>query len=120
MARKPKRVKPEVSDYAQDIIKRIEECEIVVGELDASRVWQIVQKDLEEQRKQLDDFWQNITDTDKLQKARELKMATLHILNLKDKYKEELDARKKELGEYESPDKVIKKDYDTEGIENGR
>mgnify|MGYP001172711930 CR=1 FL=1 len=75
----------------------------------------IIQKDLQVQRQMLDDNWQEIAQPDKLQKARELKFATLHILNLKEKYKEELEARKKELSIYQNTDTKIPKDYDLEG-----
>lgn len=110
---RPKKVDiPLDNDYEQQLIQRIGECEIVINELDNSGVWKIVQKDLQEQRQMLDDNWQEITEPDKLQKARELKHATVHILNLKENYKEELEAKQKELKVLQSPETVVIKDYD--------
>lgn len=117
MRGRPRKVKiPLTKDYQSELIQRIGECENVVNELDNSSIWQIVQKDLELQRKILDNNWQEITEPDKLQKARELKFATLHILNLKEKYQEELEAKKKELETYQNVDTNIPKDYDLEGV----
>jgi hypothetical protein len=113
---RPKKVKiPLTKDYETELVQRIGECENVVNELDNSFIWKIIQKDLEVQRKMLDDNWQEIVEPEKLQKARELKFATLHILNLKEKYKEELEAKKKELGTYQNVAEEIPKDYDMEG-----
>ncbi len=114
---------PLKNNYITELKQRIEECEKVIFELDNSPVWQIVLKDLEAQRKMLDDNWQEITDPLKLQKARELKFAVLHILNLKQKYTDELKDKKRELKQFQSLDKEIPKDYDLEsnyegGVEN--
>ncbi len=112
---RPKKVSKVIpDDYQQQLINRIGECEIVISELDNTGVWKIVQKDLQEQRQMLDDNWQEITEPDKLQKARELKHATVHILRLKDSYKEELEAKKKELATYQNVKEEIPKDYDLE------
>ena len=112
---RPRKVKiPLTSDYQSGLVDRIGECETVVNELDNSNVWHIVQKDLQIQRQMLDDNWQEIDTPEKLQKARELKFATLHILNLKEKYKDELEQKKKELESYENRDTKITKDYDLE------
>lgn len=113
-----KRVKPKVDipldDPESDLIKRISDCSRVVDELESSPVWKIVQDDLEYQRQQIDDRWQEIVDPQKIQEVRVLKMATMHILNLKHKYKEELDALETELDKLRNTDKEIIKDYDTE------
>lgn len=117
MKRRPRKVKiPLTKDYESELVQRIGECENVVNELDNSYIWKVIQKDLEVQRKMLDDNWQEIIEPDKLQKARELKFATLHILNLKEKYKEELEAKKKELKTYQNVAEEIPKDYDLEGV----
>jgi len=62
----------------------------------------------------LDNNWQEILDPEKLQKARELKMATLHILMLKDKYQEELTYCGNELDKLHNKGTKITKDYDPE------
>ena len=101
-------------DVISQLVDRISECQRVVDELDGSAVWNILNKDLEVQRRLLDDNWQDITDPLRLQKARELKFATLHILSLKNKYADELKDRQKELKQEQSLDKEILKDYDLE------
>lgn len=111
--RRKSKVRAVPKEYEDGVINRINECQVVIGDLDNSPVWRIVKKDLEEQRQMLDDNWQEIVEVDKLQKARELKMATLHILNLKTKYEDELRARQKELKDIQSTDTNIIKDYDT-------
>lgn len=117
MKGRPRKVKiPLTKDYESELVRRIGECENVVNELDNSGIWRIIQADLQVQRKMLDDNWQEITEPDKLQKARELKFATLHILNLKEKYQEELEAKKKELATYQNVAEEIPKDYDLETV----
>ena len=103
-------------EYRDRIIRRIAECEEVIRDLEGSAAWRVVVADMERQRKYLDDHWQDITDEQKLQKARELKFAVLHILNLKKKYEEELEGLKKELEAIDKPEEVIAKDYDNETI----
>lgn len=100
------------SNEADLIVNRIAECQTVINEIDNSPLWRIVLKDMEGQRKFLDDAWQEITDSEKLQKARELKFATLHILRLKQKYEEELNARREDLRKYENIKTEVIKDYD--------
>ena len=120
MARKRKSKSiPLQNDELQEIINRIAECETVINEIDNSGLWKIVIKDMEEQRRMLDDNWQEITDSEKLQKARELKFATMHILTLKLKYEEELKAKQKELEQLQNLETEVIKDYDTETITGG-
>ncbi len=106
--------KPLTEGYSQELVNRIEECEIVINELDNSMVWKIVQKDLLQQKQMIDDNWQDLVDPDKLQKARELKFATMHVLSLKDKYSEEFKCKQKELQTYQNLETNIPKDYDLE------
>ena len=112
--KKKKRIITPADDYESKLVKRIEECQLVINEIDASPLWQIVLKDMEVQRKMLDDNWQEIADPLKLEKARELKFATMHILLLKDKYTEEKEETIKELKASQETDKSIIKDYDLE------
>jgi len=101
-------------DYESDLISRISDCERVVGELDTSPVWGIIQADLQLQRQNIDDRWQEITDPIRVLEARVIKYATMHILNLKVKYNDELEGLRKELDKARNIDKEIVKDYDSE------
>ena len=105
---------PQIDDEESVHMRRLEECERVINELDNLTVWKIVCKDLEVQRQMLDDNWQEINEPEKLQKARELKFATLHILNLKQKYQEELESIQKLLGLMKNTENEVIKDYDLE------
>ena len=105
---------PQLDDEESVHMRRLEECERVINELDNLTVWKIVCKDLEVQRQMLDDNWQEIHEPLKLQKARELKFATLHILNLKQKYQEELESIQKLLGLMKNTENEVIKDYDLE------
>ena len=105
---------PQLDDEESVHMRRLEECERVINELDNLTVWKIVCKDLEVQRQMLDDNWQEINEPEKLQKARELKFATLHILNLKQKYQEELESIQKLLGLMKNTENEVIKDYDLE------
>ena len=113
-----KKVTPKVDipldDPESDLIKRISDCQRVVDELESSPVWNIILGDLELQRQNLDDNWQSITDPERLKEARILKLATMHILNSKGKYQDELKGLKKNLEGLRNTDTAIIKDYDLE------
>jgi len=75
----------------------------------------IISRDLENNKKVIDDNWQSVPDGDnKLRELRVTKMAYMHLLNLKEGYKLDLDNAKKELYKLQNPDKVIAKYYDGE------
>ena len=118
--RKPtkRKVKAKVvtKEQIEDVIQRIQECEIVVDELESSPTWKILITDIELQKQQLDDNWQTMTD-EQLDKARPLKFSAMHILTLKDAYAEELKQRRTELKTYQNQETEMIKDYDTEGVE---
>ena len=105
---------PLKGDYEQNLIDRISECEAVVTDLEKSTVWRVIYNDLKYTSQMLDDNWQEIYDEQKLKEARILKLANNHILKLKDKYEEELNANKKELDKYRNKTEEIPKDYDSE------
>ena len=102
------------SDEQDKLILRISECEQVVHELNETAAWKIVQRDMETEKQQIDDNWQNIWDEKKVLAMRVLKFACKHILDLKYKYEEELGALKKQLSVLENPSKVVQKDYDSQ------
>lgn len=101
-------------DHESDLIRRISDCERVTGELGASPVWGIIQADLQLQRQNIDDRWQEITDPVRVMEARVIKYATMHILNLKVKYNDELAGLRDELEKMRNTDNEIVKDYDSE------
>ena len=94
------------------LAKRIEECESVVRHLDECPAWKVIEKDLKMCKQEIDDHWQDITDDIKLGKAREIKYAYLHLLNLKNKYQEDLNHSKQQMDAYQNPKTKILKDYD--------
>lgn len=101
-------------DYEQGIINRLSDCQIVVDELEGSHVWRVIYNDLHASKQLLDDNWQNIYEDKKLQETRILKMATMHVLELKSKYQEELQSLKSDLDKIRNKDKIVMKDYDPE------
>ena len=115
--KKVKKKLPEIpleNTKESELIQRITECQQVIGEIGSSPLWTIVVKDLDAQRRMLDDNWQGIVEPVKLQEARILKFATMHILNLKQKYQEELGQLTVDLEAMQNTKKAIIKDYDTE------
>ena len=118
MAR-PRKHAPVVKKYVPDIqdklTKRISECQEVLDHLDKCPAWGVITRDLGEFKQYIDDNWQNIPEGDnKLRELRVTKMAYIHLLNLKDSYKVDLDNAQKELSKLQNPEKVINKDYDGE------
>lgn len=69
---------------------------------------------MQAEREKLDNTWQEIIDPVKLQEARVLKFAIMHILQLRNKYQEELDSQKEELRKLQSVETEMIKDYDLE------
>jgi len=116
MAR-PRKKAPVVKNYAPDIqdklTKRISECQSVLEHLEKCPAWEVITRDLEGFKNYIDDNWQNIPEGDnKLRELRVTKMAYMHLLNLKDSYKVDLDNAQKELYKLQNTDTVINKDYD--------
>jgi len=114
---RPRKHAPVVKNYAPDIqdkfIKRIAECQEVLDHLDKCPAWNVITRDLENFKKYIDDNWQNIPESDnRLKELRVTKMAYMHLLNLKDSYKVDLENAQKELYKIQNPEKVINKDYD--------
>lgn len=91
-----------------EIIKRIKECEMVVNKLDADPVWDVVIKDAVMWSRHLDSLWQDVTDEDKLNQMRILKLAYKHVMDLPKKYREQLAALQENL----KKENEIQKDYE--------
>jgi hypothetical protein len=103
-------------ELTDDVIsQRIAECNMVLGELTKSAVWNILLSDAKQMIKRIDDSWQDIVpDSKQFQEARVLKMASKHIFDLPMKYAQELDMLQTELQKRQQPDEVIQKDNDNE------
>lgn len=106
------------------VIARIKECESVVNDLEQSGAWSIVIKDVGEIVKDLDMRWQYIKEEDKNSRleARVMKLAALHIMDLPNRYKNELIKAQQDLERIEDGGKTqTTRDYDTETkIEPGK
>jgi len=65
------------------------------------------------QKQTIDDNWQNLSDgDDKLRELRVTKLAYMHLLNLKQGYKLDLENSEKELHKLQNTETTIIKDYD--------
>ena len=111
-----KRVKLESQqvDAISILAQKINECETVIAHLKTCPAWAVITKDLTEQKQRIDDHWHDITDEKKLQKARELKYAYVHLLSLIEKYGMDLETARQEMEVMQKPDVHISKDYDGE------
>lgn len=115
MPRKSQPKKSQSNNFRDDeLVSRIAECNSVLTHLDSCEAWKVIYKDLLEQKQILDDHWQDINEEHKLQKARELKFAYMHLINLREKYTNDLESAKRELRISQNQDNEIIRDYDTE------
>lgn len=97
------------------IVRRIGECNTVLGEITKTAAWEILLKNSKEMIEKLDDSWQDFPgDSAQLKEARILKMASKHIFELPFKYAEELDMLTEELKKRQNPTEIIEKDSDNE------
>jgi hypothetical protein len=95
------------------LVNRMNECNMVLGELSKSQVWQIVLNDARGMIKMLDDNWQNlIPSTEKFQEARVIKIACKQLADLPSKYLEEVTMIQDKLKEIQNPETIIEKDND--------
>ena len=83
-----------------ELIKRIKECEMVVDKLATDPVWAVVINDATMWRDQIDSVWQEIFEPEKLLKARVIKTAYAHLIDLPKKYKETLTSLQNNLQDY--------------------
>ena len=98
----------------EQLVQRVSDCSMVVDRLDSDPVWKVVIADASGWVSRLDSSWQDIRYAEKLNQARVLKTAYMHIANLPMKYKEDLDRATQELNTRKNVDNEIIKDYDTE------
>lgn len=99
----------------EELVHRMEECNMVLNELSKSAVWQIVVRDARELIRQLDNSWQDMpTDDLKFREARVVKMACKHICDLPSKYIKELEGLEKAISDIQNVETVVQKDNDNE------
>lgn len=104
----------EVERAEDNLLKRLEECELVIQHLKTCPAWIIIKNDLTMGKQYVDDNWQDITDIVKLQRAREMKLAYKHVIEIQEKYIEDRDNIMKHIKTLTSTDNEIIKDYDSE------
>lgn len=101
-------------DECDALLRRIDECNKVLEHISSCPAWEIILRDLTEQKKVIDDNWQEINDPLKLDKARNLKFAYVHLINIHEKYKIDMEECKKHLEVLQNPETNISRDYDEE------
>ena len=92
---------------------RIGELEVLVKELEGTRVWQIAMANIVELVENLDDCWQNC-EYEKFKEMQVTKRGFLSIINLVEDWKGELEQVKEDLAYLENPDLVQAGDFDNE------
>lgn len=102
----------EPNNFEEGLIKRISECQLVVDKLDNDPAWIIIFNDLELLKQQIDNNWQEIDDEKKLERARVMKYAITHLMQMKKNYSDELIAVSEQLKKIQNPQEETSKDYD--------
>ena len=95
---------------SEQITERIAECETVIAEMETSNLWRIVEKDCDLWIKEIDSRWQTAKG-EQLEQLRLFKLAYIHLMEIKDRYKSDLEEAKKALKET-IDDNVVVKDFD--------
>ena len=103
-----------MAENIDQLRNRINDCQIVINELEQSSAWKVVVSDASMWVKQIDDKWQDVAEEKQLKEMRVIKMAYKYLLELPLKYKRDLDNAQAELLKVENPDKYIQKYYDEE------
>jgi hypothetical protein len=102
------------SDFEEALILRISQCQLVVDKLDSEPAWKVILQDLALLKSQIDASWQSIDDDKKLERARVMKFAVQHLMDIKKGYEDELKSAQEELKKFQNPDLETIKDYDGE------
>lgn len=102
------------NDFEEALILRISQCQLVVDKLDNEPAWKVILQDLALLKKQIDDSWQGIDDDKKLERARVMKFAVQHLMDIKKGYEDELKSAQEELKKLQNPGEETIKDYDSE------
>ncbi len=106
-----------ITDFEEFLINKIDKCQRIVQGLGESPVWQEIREDYEATSKSLDASWAFADGNDpKFRQAQAAKMAAQTFMNMQQNYEHDLNMAKKQLKDLKSPNKVIKKDFDEEGI----
>lgn len=97
-----------------EVVQRISDCQMVVERLASDPVWKLVIEDARKWVERLDSNWQEIEDEKQRNYARVLKFAYLHVRELPNKYKADLENAKMALDSKRSTATKIQRDYDQE------
>jgi len=113
-------VKKHISGLSEeDLANRLHQCQTVVSDLAGSPAWKIVITDSKKWVTQLDSVWQDTFDEKQLASMRVLKLAYKHILDLPQKYLDDLKFTGEELETRSNPEENIRKDYDDDTNQEG-
>ena len=94
-------------------MKKVSECQFVIDKLEQDELWKIIQKDVDEWVKRVDQNWQEVYDEKQLKQMRVIKLSASHLLGLKNAYLAEWKLAQEELTRRKDPT-IIEKDYDRE------
>lgn len=96
------------------LLEVINRASAVINGLSGNSAWEIVCRDVEANRRNLDDNWQFVSDEKKMHEFRVTKIAVLKILNLLRDYQHDKELAEAELKKIQNPETVIDKDTDNE------
>ena len=100
--------------YEESLIARIADCHAVVERLDNDPAWKVIYSDLNDLKNRIDSSWQEIDDDKRLERARVMKFAVQHLIDIKKSYHDELLAAQEALQKLQNKETEVAKDYDGE------
>ena len=108
---------PESSEYETFLIDKIAKCQVIVEGLKTSKVWDLIRSDYEAASNSLDLSWAFADGTSaNFRGMQSAKMASQTFMNMLPNYEHDLKMAMKQLGEFQDPKGVVKRDFDEEGI----
>lgn len=114
MSQNPENPNSETKDQAIERLQGIAgRNQLIIDNLEKNVGWEGVIEDFTKERQRLDDTWQYVTDEKRWQEFRVTKLAVMKILNLLNDYKQDKSTALREIYEWEHPEKVTMKDYDS-------
>lgn len=109
-------VPPHKKNNRDEILSRIERCNVVIQHLKHNPGWEVVIDDFEKTIQRCDETWHLIPrdQANKLEEFRIMKLAATSIISAFANYEHDLQTAEKELYIIDNPSKVVAKDYDDE------
>ncbi len=108
---------PESPEYEQFLINKIDKCQRIVAGLRNNEVWAEIRSDYEAASNSLDLSWAYADGSSaNFRSMQSAKMASQTFMNMLPNYEHDLNMAIKNLKEFQSPGKTIKRDFDEEGI----